>query len=187
MVLLVVGVLLFALAHFVPALDLDLRRRSLERFGRDGHRGVFSLVVLASVALIVLGWRGTEPTFLYAPAPWSRVFANVSMALAFFLFVASGAPSNVKRVLRHPQLLGIVVWSIAHLVANGDVRSCVLFGGLGAWAVSMIPALNRRDGAWVRPERRPVRADLVVTAIAAVVFLGVRWAHPWFAGVSAVY
>ena len=187
MVLLILGVSLFALAHVSTALDSDLRRRSRERFGADGHRGVFSLVTLGAVALIVFGWRATEPVFLYASPSWSRMAANVAMALAFLLFVASGAPSNLKRVLRHPQLLSIVVWSASHLVANGDVRSVVLFGGLGAWAIVMIPLLNRRDGEWEKPAPFPIGGDVVVVAIAGVVFFAVRWAHPWFTGVSAVF
>ena len=187
MVLLLLGVALFALAHFVPALGLGLRDRSIERFGPNGHRGVFSLVVVAAVALIVAGWRSTDPVFLYAPPGWSRVAANVAMAIAFFLFVASGAPTNVKRFLRHPQLLSVVVWSLAHLTANGESRSVVLFGGLGLWALAMIPVLNRRDGEWMKPDPQPIRGDLVVVAIAGVVFLGVRFAHPWIAGVSAAF
>ena len=189
MVLLVLGVGLFALAHFAPAFDVGPRKRSLERFGADGHRGVFSLIVLASVAAIVFGWRAAaaEPVFLYAPPAWSRLAANVGMALVLFLLVASGAPSNVKRFLRHPQLLGVVAWALVHLLANGDLRSVVLFGGLGAWALAMIPALNRRDGAWTRPEPRPIVGDVVVVAITAAAFFAVRWAHPYFAGVSAAF
>ena len=187
MALLCLGVLLFALAHLTPALDAGIRTRSLERFGKDGHRGVFSLVVLTAVALIVFGWRGTEPVLLYAPPSWSRIAANVAMALAFWLFVVSGAPSNVRRVLRHPQLISIVIWAGTHLVANGDARSLVLFGGLGSWALVMMPLLNRRDGAWERPEPAPLLGDAVVFVIAGAVFLGVRWAHPWFAGVSAAF
>jgi uncharacterized membrane protein len=189
MVLLVFGIGLFALAHFAPAFDVGPRRRSIERFGADGHRGVFSLLVLASVAAIVLGWRaaGAAPVFLYAPPSWSRLAANVGMALVLFLFVASGAPSNVKRFVRHPQLLSVLLWSLVHLLANGDLRSVVLFGGLGAWAVAMIPALNRRDGEWIRPEPRPIAGDVVVVAITGVVFFAVRWAHPYFAGVSAAF
>lgn len=187
MILLVFGIALFAAAHLATAFDVDLRRRSIERFGPDGHRGVFSLVVLAALAAIVFGWRGTDPVFLYAPPAWSRVAANVAMAIAFLLFVASGAPSNLRRWLRHPQLLSVVVWAAAHLTANGDLRSVVLFAGLGAWAAAMIPILDRRDGEWVRPERKPVVGDLVVLATTGVVFFGVRFAHPYFTGVSAAF
>ena len=187
MILLVIGVLLFATAHAMPAVDTGLRRQSIARFGADGHRGVFSLVVLISIAAIVIGWRSTEPTFVYTPPTWGRVAANLGMVLAFFLFVASGAPSNMKRVLRHPQLLSVVIWSACHLLANGETRSIVLFGGLGLWAIGMMPLLDRRDGEWVRPEPRPVAGDVATVAIAAVVFFGVRWAHPWVTGLPATY
>ena len=63
----------------------------------------------------------------------------------------------------------------------------MLFGGLGVWAVVEMKLLDRRDGEWEKPEPVPWSRDVVVVAIATAVFLGVRLAHPWIAGVSAAY
>ena len=54
---------------------------------------------------------------------------------------------------------------MSHLLANGDGRSIVLFGGLGLWAVVAIVAINRRDGAWQKPEPQPRAAGSPVQAI----------------------
>jgi uncharacterized membrane protein len=100
------------------------------------------------------------------------------------LFVASNLPTNLKRLIRHPQLTGVATWAFAHLLANGDSRSLVLFGGIGVWAVVEMGLLNRRDGAWRRPEPLPLVAELKPLIGAAVAFAILFLAHPYIAGVS---
>jgi uncharacterized membrane protein len=94
-------------------------------------------------------------------------------------------PTNLKRWIRHPQLTGVAVWGLAHLVANGDTRSLVLFGGLGAWAVLEIVLINRREGAWQKPAPLPITADLKPLVAAAVAFALLLYLHPWIAGGAA--
>ena len=105
------------------------------------------------------------------------------MVLAFLLMVISGRPSRLKQILRHPQLTGVFLWGIAHLLVNGDQRSVVLFGGLSLWAAVEMIAINRRDGTWVKPEPPALSTDLVSVVIAAVVVAVVIFIHPWIAGV----
>jgi uncharacterized membrane protein len=107
------------------------------------------------------------------------------MVVALVLFAASGVPTNLKRVLRHPQLAGVATWAGAHLLANGDSRSLVLFGGIGLWALASMRLINRRDGAWQKPGALPLSADLKPLIAGIVAFALVYLAHPWIAGVSA--
>ncbi|MFT7461024.1 MAG: putative membrane protein, partial [Planctomycetota bacterium] len=65
---------------------------------------------------------------------WVNYFTLILVFIAFVLFVAAQVKTNIKRVLRHPQLTGLVFWCIGHLLANGDSRSLVLFLGLLIWA-----------------------------------------------------
>jgi uncharacterized membrane protein len=106
------------------------------------------------------------------------------MFVALVLFAASGVPTNLKRVLRHPQLTGFGIWAASHLLSNGDSRSVVLFGGLGLWAVVAIVAINQRDGAWEKPAPQPMSAELKPVIAAVVAFALVFLAHPWISGVS---
>ena len=62
------------------------------------------------------------------------VFGFVQSCLGFGTNIV--IPNNVKRLLRHPQLTGVALWGIGHLLANGESRSIILFGGLGAWAIA---------------------------------------------------
>jgi uncharacterized membrane protein len=106
------------------------------------------------------------------------------MAISIFLFGAAQRKSAVKRFIRHPQLTGLLLWSLAHLLANGEQRSLVLFGGLGVWALLEMVLISRRDGEWVKEESPPMSRDLIGAVIAAVLMVVLIFLHPYFTGVS---
>lgn len=183
----IAGVVLWSVAHLWPAVAPGARRGLVSAMGEVPYRGVFALLIAASVGLMVLGWRaagpGDEPPPLGAgPAP--RVAVYVLVFAGLFLFAAAFLGSNLRRVVRHPQLAGFLLWAVAHLLANGDARSLVTFGGLGLWAAVEMLALNRRDGAQAPPEPLPATRELRPLAAAAAVFAVLFFAHPWVSGVA---
>ena len=184
MLWLFLGVLLWSATHFLPAAATGFRARLIGGLGEQPYKGLFSLLLLAAVALLVIGWRASPPTLVYPSPEWLLILANLVVLMAFVLFVASAAPSNLKRVIRHPQLTAVILWGGAHLCVNRDWRSLVLFGGLGLWAIVMMVLLNRRDGAWVKPELQPMGAELKVGLIAAAAFGLVFFLHGYLFGVS---
>jgi uncharacterized membrane protein len=182
---LILGVLFFAGVHWLPTAPAT-RARVVARLGAEPYKGLFSLGIVVGIALMVIGWRSAVPNYLYAPPGWGVAVAIPLVFAALVFFVASRLPTNLKRVIRHPQLTGVAIWAGAHLLANGDTRSLALFGGLGLWAVVQMGLLNRRDGAWQRPESLPLVAELKPLIGAAVVFAVLFLAHPYIAGVSAL-
>jgi len=184
MVLLVLGVLIWSAAHLLPCTGASARARLIERLGEDPYKGLFALTILVSVVLMVFGWRSAVPSLVYVAPLWTIPAANVLMFVALLLFAASALPTNLKRILRHPQLTGVAVWAGAHLLSNGTNRSLVLFGGIGLWAVVAILAINRRDGAWQKPDPQPMSAELKPLVAAVVAFVVLFLVHPWIAGVS---
>ncbi|MEP1471819.1 MAG: NnrU family protein [Halieaceae bacterium] len=184
MLLLVIGVLLFAGVHLLRGLAPELRQQLWDKLGEGGYKGLFSLLIISSIALMVFGWRSAIPQFLYA-APLS--FGAVSLlliAFGFLLFVVSGRQSRLRRVIRHPQLTGVTLWAITHLLLNGDSRSVVLFGGLALWSVLEMLVINRREGAWVKEEAPGWGTEVVSIAIAVVAVGIVIYVHRWIAGVA---
>lgn len=184
MTLLGIGVALFAGLHLIKSLAPEFRASLQRRLGENPYKGLFSLLVLGSVALIVAGWRSSRPAFIYTPSADLHTLALVLLLLAFWLLVVASRPSRVKRIVRHPQLTGVILWSGAHLLLNGDSRSLLLFGGLGLWALVEIFAINRREGVWIKVEPPGLGADIVNLVITAVVVAVVIYIHPWLAGVS---
>lgn len=184
MTLLAIGVLLFAGLHLIKSLAPSFRSDLQQRIGENGYKGIFSLLVLGSMALIVLGWRGATAQFVYLPSPALHVPALALLLLAFLLMVVSSRPSRLRRFIRHPQLSGVAVWGVAHLILNGDSRALLLFGAMTVWAVLEMIAINRRDGAWVKDPAPPLSAELVNLVITGVVVALIVYIHPWLAGVA---
>ena len=179
---LMAGVLLWSVAHLSGCLAPGPRARLLNRVGEPVYKGIFSLVMVASIVMIVVGWRSSVPYSVYRPPQWGHLATLILMVPAIILFVASNMPTNLKRVLRHPQLTGFALWAAIHLLSNGDRNSVVLFGGLALWAILQIVLINRRDGAWTRPAAVPVMKDLIPVVVGIAVFAVLLWAHPFLAG-----
>ncbi len=61
MALLSLGLLLFAAVHLLPSLAPDLKTAWYNKLGEGGYKGTFSLLLLLSFALIIVGWRSIQP------------------------------------------------------------------------------------------------------------------------------
>ena len=183
MTLLILGVILWSAVHLFRGLAPAPRDR-LAAAHETRYKSVFSLLVIGSLVLIVFGWRAAEPSFVYTEPDWGRVVNMALMLVALILFFSGRVKTNIKRVIRHPQLTGVLLWSVGHLLSNGDSRSVFLFAALGLWAVIEIVLINRRVGPWQKPDPVPVGRDLVPVVIGAVAYGILGWAHPYFTGVS---
>lgn len=183
MLMLTLGVLLFACVHFVPSLAPSLRTSALQRLGEGGYKGLFSLLLLGSFALIIIGWRSVEPSVVYQPPFGLHKIALGLLAIAFLLMAVSQRNSRLRLFIRHPQLTGVALWGFSHLLLNGDNRSIVLFGGMLLWALIEIIAISKREGAWIKAEPPSWGAEVVTAIIAAVTVAVVVYIHPWLSGV----
>lgn len=172
--------------HLFPGLCAGQRRAVIGRIGLGPYRGLFSLLLVLAVVCMVAGWRSVTPVTVYAAPPAMGGVTAVLMAVALILFVAARAPTDIKRLLRHPQLSSVVVWSAAHLLSNGDSRSLVLFIGLALWAVVEMAVISRREAAWKRPEPVGAARTGLSAAIGLAAFAVVTFIHPWIAGVPAL-
>ena len=184
MLTLVLGILLWSFLHFLPAADLGIRRNLISRLGENPYKGVFALLMVLSIYLVYRGWTATIPVAVYPPPVWGRHLAALIMLAAFILFFAPYPRNNFKRFLRHPQLTGVILWGAAHLLANGESRSLVLFGGFTLWAVLEILLINRRDGAWKKPGPASMKNDFGLVIAGLLAFAGMVFAHGWLFGVN---
>lgn len=182
--LLISGLVIWSLVHLIPGLAQPLKQTLTGKLGENGYKGIFSLLMITALALIVFGWRSITPTFLYQLPVYVSHMAKLLVLFAFILFGASNYPTRIKNIIRHPQLTGVIVWSIAHLLLNGDSRSVLLFGWMGVWALLEIIVINRREGEWIKLDPPAVSREIRGLLISLVVFVVVVLIHPYIAGVS---
>lgn len=183
MISLSLGVFLFVMVHFLPGLAPRVSDSLKQRLGENPYKGIVSLLLLTAVVLMVVGWRSASPEVVYSPPPWGTPVASVLMLIAIWLFAAPYQPTRIRRYLRHPQLTGMAVWAGSHLLASGETRSLVLFGGLGLWALLEMPLINRREGPSQRPFGPALSVEVRGIVIAAVIFFVLAYLHPYLAGV----
>ena len=183
MPILLSGLLIWALVHFTSSLFLPLKKLWQKTLGMTGHKISFSLAIILSIVLMVVGWKQTTPTLVYTLPYFFKHIAVLLMLVAVTLFGAARRPSNIKMFVRHPQLISIIIWAIAHLLTNGDSRSIVLFGGLGIWACAEIILINHRDGAWKKPGPVGWKKETIGVVVTLLIFFGLMFAHEYFSGV----
>lgn len=184
MTTLALGLVLFLGIHLVPAAP-NLRAALAGRMGDGPYKGVFSLVSLAGLVLIVVGYRAAGPgAQLFAPLPAAIAAAPYAVTLAFVLFAAANMRTHLRRALRHPMLLGTLIWAAVHLLANGDMRGTVLFGAFVAYALAdLASAAGHRAVKTFEPT---ARHDVIAIVAGIAVALLVMTFHRLLFGVAVV-
>ncbi|MBJ3776644.1 NnrU family protein [Acuticoccus mangrovi] len=190
MVLMIVGLAVFLGAHLVPRAT-GLRGSLVAALGEYGYKGLFSVVSLVGIVMVSMGygdWRFQGSPLLYRLPTGVTHLALLLMLFASISLVAAYTPSHMRKALKHPMLVAVKLWAFAHLLANGDVASVVLFGAFLAWAVVDRIILKRRERAGVIV-RRPFTArwsgDAVAIVVGVIVYVLFVWKlHLWLIGVS---
>ncbi len=183
---LILGLVLWSGIHLFPSIAKGPRENIILKLGLKPFKGIFASLIVLSVILIVLGWRSIEPTNVYIPLSWCRHVTFLLVLLTFILFVAARRQTNIKRILRHPQLTGLVLWGIGHLLANGDNRSLILFSWLIVWAVLEMILISRREGDWKKPDPVSAKNDVITIIGGCVLYAVLLLAHPYLAGVKLI-
>jgi uncharacterized membrane protein len=182
MTILILGLILFISVHMIPSAT-TLKGRLVGRLGGNGYQGVYSIAALAGLGLIIYGMMQASVVPLWSPPSWGRTVAVGLMPIAFILYVAAFVPSSVKSFTRHPMVWGTVLWALLHLLANGDLASLLLFGGLGAFAVSKVLLIGARQ----MPElgtRQPMVKDAITITVGFAAFAALLYFHRYVSGID---
>jgi uncharacterized membrane protein len=124
---------------------------------------------------------------LWNPPTAMRHIAALLMLLSFVLLAAAYVPGNqIKARLHHPMVLGVKLWALAHLLANGSLADTVLFGSFLLWAVVLFAASRRRDRREQTVYPAGTAGATAMTVAAGVVAWAVFafWLHSMLIGVS---
>lgn len=174
MILLVVGILLWWEGHLFKRILPDVYMR----LGKAG-KALTASTILLGVVLMVIGFRGAETIPVYDPPTWGRHANNMMMLIAVILFGTGSSKSSLRGVLRHPMLTGILVWAFAHLLANGDLASVILFGSMAVWAVVEVFIINAREPDYTPWEGGSIAGTLRLLLISTVVYIVIGGIHTW--------
>src|ERR1700745_1769964 len=127
--ILVLGLLAFRVAHGFVTLRAAAAAL-IKRSGEGPYKGLMSLVSLAGLILIGYGfgqYRATGWIDVWSAPSWTYYVTQLLMWPASICVVAAYSRGNIWRALKHPMLVGVKTWAIAHLISNGDLGSIVLF------------------------------------------------------------
>ena len=184
MALFLVGITLFCVVHLFSALAPTARDNLVFKLGENPYRGIYSLLVLAGLVMIVFGWKATTPSALYVPPLGPGILPTLLVLAGLVLFFSSKMKGYLKRVFRHPQMVGTLLWAGSHLLTNGDTRSVTLFGSLAVWALLEIVLCNRRDGPRKELPSASVKGDVIAIIVGVVAFAVIGHFHLKLFGVS---
>jgi len=185
--ILILGLVVFIGAH-VFVTRREARADVIARIGEGPYKGVFSVVAAIGLGLIIYGfalYRREGMIEIWSPPIWTRHLAIPLMWLAFICLAAAYIQGDIKRVLKHPMLVGVKIWALAHLLANGDLGAMIMFGSLLAWAVFDRVSLKYRTDPGGPPI--PVggrKNDAIAILIGTILFAAFGYVfHPLWIGV----
>ena len=184
---LLAGLVLFLGMHSVSIVAPAWRDAQVAQRGEMPWKGIYSVVSILGFVLLVVGYGAARatPVVLYDPPTWTRHLALLLMVPVFPLFLATYLPGRIKSTVKHPTLVAVKLWAVAHLLANGMLADVVLFGGFLAWAVADRISMKRRPQRPV-PGAPPRPANDLIAIVVGLVLYGVfvTWGHRWLVGVS---
>lgn len=164
------AVLVFVGSHLALSAP-PVRPGLVALIGENGFRLAYSLVAGVTLAWLILTYRDAPYVEVWMTPPWAQWFANLLMPVVCVLFVCgltsanptmiggeagfqdTRRPGGILTVTRHPMLWSFGLWGVAHIPANGDMASVLLFGGMAFLSFAGMLALDvkKRDAmgaAW---------------------------------------
>ena len=187
--ILILGLAVFIGTHIVTT-RREQRAAFIARIGEGPYKGFYSLASIVGVLLIGWGfaqYRAAGYIGVWSPPPWTRHLTVALVWPAIICVVAAYIPGRIKTALKHPMLVGVKLWALAHLISNGDLGSIILFGAILGWAVFDRISLKHRTDPGAPPiPVGGVKQDLIAVLLGTLIYLALGfWFHPYVIGVPA--
>jgi uncharacterized membrane protein len=178
LLVLVLGLILFLGPH-VFVTRRPQRDAMVNRMGEWPYKGLFAVVSIIGLYVIGKGfgmYREAGPIEIWYPPNWTRHITETLMLPACIFVAAAYIPGDIKRVLKHPMLVGVKTWAVAHLLTNGDLGGIVLFGTVLAWAVYDRITLKRRSDPGAPPiPLGGIRNDIAAVIVGIILYLALAF------------
>ena len=160
---------LFFLSHVIPVRP-PVRPWLVRVFGLRGYIIGYSAVSIALLVWLIVAAGRAPYVEVIPPLGVLRWVPMIVMPLVSFLAVAGLSIANplsfggmgkrafdpsrpgVLALTRHPLLLAIVLWALAHLLANGDLAHVILFGLFAVFPALSMRMIDRRKQRQMGPD-----------------------------------
>jgi uncharacterized membrane protein len=203
MAFLVAATLLVIASHVVPSAP-GLRERLIQALGRSGFYAGYSLIALLALGLLMWAYRAAGPQpWLYTPSPAAGIMALGAMLIATFLLTARlttparpDRPHGIYRITAVPGSLGVLLWTLVHLLNLGERRALVVFVGFATMTlIALVRNLVRsgppyRHVGWLSFAAILSRREMSVwreigwwrVGVALLVYVSLLYLHPIIIG-----
>jgi uncharacterized membrane protein len=187
LLVMILGLVLFLGVHTLTT-QRELRARVIALLGEGGYKIGYALLSVVGLALIAWGfghYRATEWIDIWYPPKALKHFTVALMLPAVILVVAAYIRGRIYAAVKHPMLAGVKLWAAAHLLANGDLGSIILFGSFLGWAVFDRISLKHRADPGAPPiPGGGIGNDMITVAVGFVAYLALAFVfHPVVIGV----
>lgn len=189
MALLILGIVLFLGLHLIRVVAPGLRTSLIASLGEGGWKIAYSIASIIALIVLIYGFgQARDMTPIWSPPFWMSHITILLMLFAMICLIASLLPAGHIAVrTKHPMVLSVKIWALAHLLSNGDGAAILLFAAFLAWGVILRISLKRRERAGEITLRPFVSAkyDLYAVVIGVIVWTLIIWKlHAWIIGVS---
>ena len=188
MSLLIIGLIIFLGSHSCRIFAEPWRNHMIDRLGEVKWKGLYTIISIIGLVLVVIGYGQARqtPVVLWQPATYLTHIA-ILLNLVAFIFLVGSSPSNnaIRLKLKHPMILGVKVWALAHLLANGTLVDLILFGSFLLWAVLDFRSARKRP--ILMPEKVIVSTKATIVVIVSGVVIRAAFIyglHQYLIGVS---
>ena len=183
---LVLGLTLFLGPHVLATMRPQ-RAAVVKQLGEWPYKGLFAALSIAGLYVTAKGFGMVDTAgalALWTAPDWTKSIADALMLPACIFFVAAYLPGRIKLALKHPMLVGVATWAVAHLLVSGDVGGIILFGSVLAWAIyDRITLKHRSDPGGPPIPQGGWRNDIAAAIVGIILYLALGFAfHPLVLG-----
>ena len=193
MIVLIIGLVVFFGMHLVPV--TGVKSSLIERMGEKKYQSIFSIISLVGFIIIIYGFSlidtcnpmmadcETDNFYLWDSFEYSKEISFLLMPISIIFIVASQMKSNIKKVVHHPMLIGVLIWSFVHLLSTGDLRSIILFASFGAFSIIDIIFTRKTAEQGISFS---ILNDVVVIVVGLVLYSIILYFHEYVSGLQIV-
>ncbi len=172
--ILVVGLIVFIGSHVLVSMRAQ-RAALIKHIGEWPYRALLAAASVIGLVLIGFGfaqYRATDWIEIWHPPRWTIYITQILMWPASIFVVAAYIRGNIWRTLKHPMLVGVKTWAVAHLISNGDLGSILLFGSFLLWAgYDRMTLAHRADAGGPAIPEGGHRNDIIALVVGTVLYL----------------